>query len=157
MSEEVPVILVADDDPDMLALVTRHLRGMKCKVVEASDGEMAFALAKKELPDLMILDVMMPGRSGWEVCKAVREDDDFKDTGVIVLTGIGETLNSLTSPLYGADENIDKPFEFPELDFKIRKVLSDKRRGKKERVEGKEGKEGGGGKKSKGKAAKSAG
>jgi DNA-binding response OmpR family regulator len=149
MSEEVPVILVADDDPDMLALVTRHLRSMKCKVVEASDGEMAFALAKKELPDLMILDVMMPGRSGWEVCKAVREDDDFKDTGVIVLTGIGETLNSLTSPLYGADENIDKPFEFPELDFKIRKVLSDKRRAKKERTEGSEKK------KTKGKAAKS--
>jgi DNA-binding response OmpR family regulator len=135
MSEEVPVILVADDDPDMLALVTRHLRTMKCKVVEASDGEMALAMAKKELPDLMILDVMMPGKSGWEVCKAVREDDTFRDTGVIVLTGIGETLNSLTSPLYGADENIDKPFEFPELDFKIKKVLSDRRRGKKERGE----------------------
>lgn len=136
MSEEVPVILVADDDPDMLALVTRHLRTLKCRVVEASDGEMALAMAKKELPDLMILDVMMPGKSGWEVCKAVREDDAFRDTGVIVLTGIGETLNSLTSPLYGADENIDKPFEFPELDFKIKKVLSDRRRGKKERTEG---------------------
>lgn len=135
MSEEVPVILVADDDPDMLALVSRHLRSLKCKVVEASDGEMALAMAKKELPDLMILDVMMPGKSGWEVCKAVREDDDFRDTAVIVLTGIGETLNSLTSPLYGADESIDKPFEFPELDFKIKKVLSDKRRAKKERTE----------------------
>lgn len=151
MSEEVPVILVADDDPDMLALVTRHLRTLKCKVVEASDGEMALAMAKKELPDLMILDVMMPGKSGWEVCKAVREDDAFRDTGVIVLTGIGETLNSLTSPLYGADENIDKPFEFPELDFKIRKVLSDRRRGKKERAEAATGKKG------KSKASKSVG
>lgn len=137
MSEDVPVILIADDDPDMLALVGRHLRAMKCKLVEASDGEMALALARKELPDLMILDVMMPGKSGWEVCKAVREDESLKDTGVIVLTGIGETLNSLTSPLYGADESIDKPFEFPELDFKIRKVLSDRRRAKKERLEGK--------------------
>ncbi len=137
MSEDVPVILIADDDPDMLALVGRHLRQMKCKLVEASDGEMALALARKELPDLMILDVMMPGKSGWEVCKAVREDENLKDTGVIVLTGIGETLNSLTSPLYGADESIDKPFEFPELDFKIRKVLSDRRRAKKERIEGK--------------------
>jgi DNA-binding response OmpR family regulator len=126
--EDVPVILVADDDPDMLALVTRHLRSMKCKIVEASDGEMALALAHKELPDLMILDVMMPGKSGWEVCKAVRDDDDLKHTGVIMLTGIGEMLNSMTSPLYGADENVDKPFEFPELDFKIKKVLSDRRR-----------------------------
>jgi len=135
MLEDVPVILVADDDPDMLALVTRHLRTMKCKIVEASDGEMALALAHKELPELMILDVMMPGKSGWEVCKAVREDESLKDTGVIMLTGIGETLNAMTSPLYGADENIDKPFEFPELDFKIKKVLSERRRAKKERAE----------------------
>jgi DNA-binding response OmpR family regulator len=142
MSDETPVILVADDDPDMLALVTRHLRTMKCKVHEASDGEMALAIGRKELPDLFILDVMMPGKSGWEVCKAIREEDAFRDAGVIVLTGIGETLNSLTSPLYGADECIDKPFEFPELDFKIRKVLSDKRRAKKERSEGKEKKAG---------------
>lgn len=131
MSDEVPLILVADDDPDMLALVTRHLRGMKCKIVEACDGEAALELARKELPDLMILDVMMPGRSGWEVCKAVREDDALSDTAVIVLTGIGEQLNSMTSPLYGADASIDKPFEFPELDFKIRKVLSDRRRARK--------------------------
>lgn len=130
MSEEVPTILVADDDPDMLALVTRHLRTMKCKVVEASDGETALELARKEQPDLMILDVMMPGRSGWEVCKAVREDENLAETAVIVLTGIGEQLNSLTSPLYGADASIDKPFDFPELDFKIRKVLSDRRRAK---------------------------
>jgi DNA-binding response OmpR family regulator len=130
MSEEVPTILVADDDPDMLALVTRHLRTMKCKVVEACDGEAALELARKEVPDLMILDVMMPGRSGWEVCKAVREDENLAQTAVIVLTGIGEQLNSLTSPLYGADASIDKPFDFPELDFKIRKVLSDRRRAK---------------------------
>lgn len=134
--EDVPVILVADDDPDMLALVTRHLRTLKCKIVEASDGEMALGLARKELPDLMILDVMMPGKSGWEVCKTVREDDDLRHTGVIMLTGIGETLNSMTSPLYGADENIDKPFEFAELDFKIKKVLSERRRAAKEKADG---------------------
>jgi len=136
MLEDVPVILVADDDPDMLALVTRHLRTLKCKIVEANDGEMALAMARKELPDLMILDVMMPGKSGWEVCKTVREDDNLKHTGVIMLTGIGETLNSMTSPLYGADENIDKPFEFPELDFKIKKVLSERRRAHKEKTDG---------------------
>ena len=130
MSEEIPVILVADDDPDMLALVTRHLRTMKCEVHEATDGEMALELGRKAKPDLFILDVMMPGKSGWEVCKAIREDSDLKECAVIVLTGIGEQLNSLTSPLYGADASIDKPFEFPELDFKIRKVLSDRRRSK---------------------------
>jgi len=131
MSEEIPVILVADDDPDMLALVVRHLRQMKCKVFEAGDGDTALEVGRREKPDLFILDVMMPGKSGWEVCKDVREDADLKDSAVIVLTGIGEQLNEMTSPLYGADAFIDKPFEFPELDFKIRKVLSDRRRKKK--------------------------
>jgi DNA-binding response OmpR family regulator len=133
MPEDLPVILVADDDPDMLGLVTQHLKKMKCKVVEAGDGETALELGRKHRPDLFILDVMMPRMSGWEVCKAIREDDDLKDSAVIVLTGIGESLNSMTSPLYGADTCIDKPFEFPELDFKIRKVLSDRRRNKKAR------------------------
>jgi DNA-binding response OmpR family regulator len=128
MSDEIPLILVADDDPDMLALVTRHLRQMKCKVVEAGDGDTALELGRKEKPDLFILDVMMPGKSGWEVCKHIREDAELKDSAVIVLTGIGEQLNEMTSPIYGADAYIDKPFEFPELDFKIRKVLSDRRR-----------------------------
>ena len=126
VSEDTPIILIADDDPDMLGLVTRHLRAMKCKLIEASDGDTALALAKKELPDLVILDVMMPGKSGWEVCKALRQSPDFDATGIIMLTGIGERLNSLTSPLYGADECVDKPFQFSELDFKIKKVLSER-------------------------------
>ena len=128
MPAETPVILVADDDPDILRLVTSHLRNMNCTVLEASDGEMALTVARRELPDLMILDVMMPGKSGWEVCKDVRDERLLDNTGVIMLTGIGEQLNEMTSPLIGADECIDKPFEFPELDFKIRKVLSDRRR-----------------------------
>ena len=133
--EDMPVILVADDDPDLLGMVTAHLRTMKCRVVEANDGEMALALARKELPELMIIDVMMPGKSGWEVCKAVRDDENLLDTAVIVLTGIGEQLNSMTSPLYGADACVDKPFQFAELDFKIKKALSDRRRMKKERLD----------------------
>src|SRR5579859_706832 len=92
MSDEIPVILVADDDPDMLALVTRHLRQMKCKVIEAQDGDTALELGRKEKPDLFVLDVMMPGKSGWEVCKHVREDPELKDSAVIVLTGIGEQI-----------------------------------------------------------------
>jgi DNA-binding response OmpR family regulator len=107
---------------------------MHATVLEASDGEMALTVARRELPDLMILDVMMPGKSGWEVCKDVRDDDLLKHTGVIMLTGIGEKLNEMTSPLIGADECVDKPFEFPELDFKVRKVLSDRRRQRDERA-----------------------
>jgi DNA-binding response OmpR family regulator len=123
-----PTILVADDDIDILSLVTRHLRTMSVKLLEASDGEEALRIAKREKPNLVVLDVMMPGMSGWEVCRAIRDDESLSKTGVIMLTGIGERLNEMTSPLYGADEFIDKPFDLGELDTKVRKVLALRRK-----------------------------
>ncbi len=116
-------ILVADDDLEILALVKRHLKKLLVEVVEASDGEEALRAARREKPSLVILDVMMPGMSGWEVCRAIREDESLAGTGVIMLTGIGERLNEMTSPLYGADDYLDKPFDFEDLDDKIATVL----------------------------------
>ncbi len=122
-----PLVLVADDEPTMLELVARHLKTMKdpkLDVIEASDGEQAWRLAREHLPDLVVLDVMMPGMSGWEVCRKIREDIALAHTGVVMLTGIGENLNQITSPLYGADAYIDKPFEFGELDQKVKDALA---------------------------------
>jgi DNA-binding response OmpR family regulator len=116
------LVLVADDEPSMLELVARHLKSHdnpKLEILEASDGEQAWRLAQERLPDLVVLDVMMPGMSGWEVCRKIREDVALAHTGVVMLTGIGENLNQMTSPLYGADAYIDKPFEFAELDAKV--------------------------------------
>jgi len=120
------MVLVADDEPQMLELVTRHLRSIspKLEVIEASDGDDAWRLARERLPDLVVLDVMMPGMSGWEVCRKIRQDAALAHTGVLMLTGIGESLNEATSPLFGADEYIDKPFEFEQLDAKILSVLA---------------------------------
>jgi DNA-binding response OmpR family regulator len=120
-----PMVLVADDEPTMLELVTRHLRSIepKLEVIEASDGDEAWRLARERLPDLVVLDVMMPGMSGWEVCRKIRQDAALAHTGVVMLTGIGESLNEATSPLFGADEYIDKPFDFEKLDEKILAVL----------------------------------
>jgi DNA-binding response OmpR family regulator len=120
------VVLVADDEPTMLELVSRHLRSIeqpKLEVIEASDGDEAWELARERLPDLVVLDVMMPGMSGWEVCRKIRQDAALAHTGVLMLTGIGENLNETTSPLFGADEYIDKPFDFEKLDEKIIEVL----------------------------------
>jgi len=125
-SSVTPLVLVADDEPTMLELVSRHLKTMddpKVEVIEASDGEQAWKLAREHLPDLVVLDVMMPGMSGWEVCRKIREDVALAHTGVVMLTGIGENLNQMTSPLYGADAYIDKPFEFGELDEKVKNAL----------------------------------
>ena len=121
-----PLVLVADDEPSMLELVARHLRTMsdpKLEVIQASDGEEAWRLAREHLPDLVLLDVMMPGMSGWEVCRKIREDIALAHTGVVMLTGIGENLNQMTSPLYGADAYIDKPFEFDDFDAKVKDTL----------------------------------
>ena len=122
-----PVVLVADDEPTMLELVARHLRSIdkpKLEVLEASDGDEAWKLARERLPDLVVLDVMMPGMSGWEVCRKIRQDASLAHTGVVMLTGIGESLNETTSPLFGADEHVDKPFDFQSLDEKIKRVLA---------------------------------
>lgn len=126
MTTSAPLVLVADDEPSMLELVARHLRTMsdpKLEVIQASDGEEAWQLAREHLPDLVVLDVMMPGMSGWEVCRKIREDIGLAHTGVVMLTGIGENLNQMTSPLYGADAYIDKPFEFEDFDEKVRDTL----------------------------------
>ena len=117
-------ILVADDDPEILGLVSRQMRTLpEVDVVEASDGEEALRSAKEHVPDLVVLDVMMPGMSGWEVCRAIREDDTLDGTKVLMLTGIGERLNEMTSPLYGADAYLDKPFDMGDLDEKARELL----------------------------------
>jgi CheY-like chemotaxis protein len=121
------VVLVADDEPSTLALLSRHLRGKGYSVLEASDGDQAWELAHEHLPHLVILDVMMPGMSGWEVCRKIREAVSLAHTGVIMLTGIGERLNEMTSPLYGADAHVDKPFEFSDLDEKIEDTLEHRR------------------------------
>jgi CheY-like chemotaxis protein len=111
----------------MLSLVARHIRSLGASVIEASDGDMAWEKAQKHHPDLIMLDVMMPGMSGWEVCKRVKgpvHGASFSRTGVIMLTGIGENLNDMTSPLFAADAWLNKPFEFQDLDAKIKEVLA---------------------------------
>ena len=117
-------ILVADDDLHILSLVRNYFRKRDFHVLEASDGDEAMELILENEPVLVILDVMMPGQTGWEVCRSIRENERLSQTGVIMLTGIGERLNEMTSPLYGADAYVDKPFEFSELERLVTEVLA---------------------------------
>jgi len=128
-NNESALILVADDEPSTLALVGNHLRARGYRVIEAADGDEAWDLCTRELPDLVVLDVMMPGMSGWEVCRRVREAVSLAHTGVIMLTGIGDTLNELTSPLYGADVYMDKPFQFAKLVTAVEETLDKRSKG----------------------------
>jgi DNA-binding response OmpR family regulator len=118
-------VLIAEDEPAMLSLVARHLREMGFSVVEAAEGDAAWELAQEHRPDLVVLDVMMPGMSGWEVCKRIKSpaSEGFGSTGVIMLTGIGENLNDMTSPLFAADTWLNKPFDFADLEARIHETL----------------------------------
>ncbi|MBX7197671.1 MAG: response regulator [Sandaracinaceae bacterium] len=121
-----PVVVVADDDVEILALVSRTLRRLDLEVHEASDGEEALKTIRRVRPAAVVLDVMMPGMSGWEVCRALRDDQEIAETRVLMLTGIGERLNEMTSPLYGADDHLDKPFDFDELEDRVKALLAKK-------------------------------
>jgi DNA-binding response OmpR family regulator len=119
-----PLLLIADDDAELMGIILKRLQQLdEYEVITASDGESAVQLVRESRPDAVILDVMMPRKNGWEVLKEIRKDGEMKNTGVLMLTGIGSTLNEITSPLYGADEYLDKPFNFSELLFKIKRVV----------------------------------
>jgi CheY-like chemotaxis protein len=117
-------ILVADDDPEILTLLSMRLKSRGYEVLEASDGEKALEQAREQSPDLVLLDVMMPQKNGWEVARELKQDPKTKEIGIVILTAIGEKMNELTSPLYGADAYVDKPFEFDKLEKTIAKVLA---------------------------------
>ena len=127
MSKAQPAasILVVDDDPEIVAMLThapQRTRGYK--VSTASDGHRALELAKRERPDIVLLDVMMPGKSGWEVARALKQDPVTQGIKIVMVTAIGEQVNEITSPLYGADAHIDKPFEFERLEQVIAGLVS---------------------------------
>ena len=126
MSTKKPVILIADDDPEILTMLGIRLSKKGYQVLEAVDGNQTLNLAHKHHPDLVLLDVMMPGKNGWEVAKELRSDDELKNIGIVMLTAIGEKVNELTSPLYGADAYVDKPFDFNDLEKKIKTILDEK-------------------------------
>jgi len=118
-----PVLLIADDDPEILTMLSLRLSKKGYDVIEAADGVQTLRQAREKQPDLVILDVMMPGKNGWEVARELRSDPNLRNVGIVMLTAIGEKVNELTSPLYGADEYIDKPFDFGDLEARLKKVL----------------------------------
>ena len=128
---ELPVILIADDDPDLRRLVRMYLESSEYTLIEANSGTDALEKILIECPDLVILDVMMPGMTGWEILRDMRTKSGYADIAVLMLTGIGAALNEMSSPMYGADDYLDKPFQEAELLTKVRRLLSSQRDNKK--------------------------
>jgi DNA-binding response OmpR family regulator len=123
MSKGTASILVVDDDPEIVSMLETRLTKRGYKVSTAPDGHKALELARKERPDLVLLDVMMPGKSGWEVAKSLKSDPATEDIKIVMVTAIGERMNAMTSPIAGADAHIDKPFEFEKLEGVIKSLI----------------------------------
>ena len=117
-------IIYADDDLELRGIVSQILEDEGYEVLTAADGEEGLAMALTEAPDLVILDVMMPRQNGWEVAKALRSKPEMNDVPILMLTGIGATLNEMTAPLYGANSHLDKPFEFDALISRVDSLLN---------------------------------
>jgi len=117
---DTATILVCDDDPSLRELV-RAVLGPRYRFVEAADGAEALSLAREDRPDLIVLDVMLPGRSGIEVLEELRSDVDLTTIPVVVITAWSHA--ELEAQVAGADRFVSKPFDPDELSSAVEELL----------------------------------
>jgi CheY-like chemotaxis protein len=115
MNENAPLVLCADDDRDILALLALRLERAGFRVAQAVDGEQALALARDLLPDVLVLDVMMPRMTGTEVVAALRADPATAKLRVVLLSARAQEADVERGLGAGADAYLAKPFQAPEL------------------------------------------
>jgi DNA-binding response OmpR family regulator len=121
-------IMVVDDDEIVARTIERTLRAGGFQVVVVHSGVEALRAARRNPPDLMVLDVLMPGLDGYEVCRQVREDPLLKDLPILFLTAKGKEEDRITGLQAGADDYISKPFNLDELYLRVRAILRRTRR-----------------------------
>lgn len=116
-------VLIAEDDPDIRALVARRVSQLGHDIVEAADGDSALALTLAEHPDLVVLDWMMPRRSGIEVCRAIRADDVVGRTKIVMLTAKAHEADLASAFGAGVDDYVIKPFRGADLQQRLAALL----------------------------------
>jgi two-component system, OmpR family, alkaline phosphatase synthesis response regulator PhoP len=120
----MPSILIVDDDPVIRNLLTQILEEFQesgVRILTAENGETAIEIIKREKPDIIFLDVMMPKMNGFEVCDMVKRDPATKDICIIMLTAKGQEIDKQKAKELGSDYYITKPFNIDEI---IRKVIA---------------------------------
>lgn len=121
MAEEK--ILVIDDEENILELIRFNLANNGYKVLLASNGLDAIKLVKSECPQLVLLDLMLPGMDGYEVCKTIRRDNAISNIPIIIITAKSEEIDKVLGLELGADDYITKPFSIRELLARVKAVL----------------------------------
>src|SRR5574338_1157430 len=116
-------ILVVDDEPDITALVAYHLARAGFRVSTANTGTDALRAAREERPDLVVLDLMLPGASGYDVLAELRSREETRDVGVILLTARREEPDRIRGLTLGADDYLTKPFSPQELTLRVQNLL----------------------------------
>ncbi|MGH7560348.1 MAG: response regulator [Gemmatimonadales bacterium] len=116
-------ILVVDDEPDITALVAYHLARGGYRVSTATTGPDALRAARDERPDIVVLDLMLPGVSGYEVLRELRQRAETRDVGVILLTSRREEADRIRGFSLGADDYLTKPFSPQELTLRVAALL----------------------------------
>ena len=120
-------IYIVEDEPDIRETLKYNFSNEGFEVFTAPDGEEALSNIKKVLPDVLILDLMLPGLSGLDVCKSIRADDDIKDMSIIMLTAKGEEIDRVIGFELGADDYVTKPFSVRELILRVKVLLKKQR------------------------------
>ena len=114
------LILVVDDDPDLVEAVSMKLEAKGFEVATAYDGEEAMAKIEEQKPDLVVLDVMMPKKNGWDVCDEIKNNDGLKDIVVVMLTAVADSVKTSNYTHHNgkttlADDYIPKPIDLDNL------------------------------------------
>ncbi len=123
------LVLVVDDDPDLVEAISMKLESKNYRVSKAYDGIEAWDRIKEERPDLIILDVMMPRKNGYELCDELKTNPEYQDISIILLTAVGSAVSSTSYTHYDgmntlADDYIPKPIDLDKLMSMIGEYLS---------------------------------
>jgi CheY-like chemotaxis protein len=121
--EKTPIVLVVDDNQENLELLQAYLEDMDCQTVPASDGLQAMEIVADSAPDLILLDVMMPKMSGFEVCKRIKNDPKTSDIPIIMVTALNEFGDIEHGIDSGTDDFISKPVNKLELLTRVKTML----------------------------------
>jgi two-component system response regulator VicR len=113
-------ILVVDDETNILDVCARYLEREGYEVITATNGDDALTQWRQHAPDLIVLDLMMPGKSGWQVCEEIRHEQDVP---IVLLTARGEEMDRLMGLTMGADDYLTKPFSPRELVLRVKAIL----------------------------------
>ncbi|MGD9505222.1 MAG: response regulator [Syntrophobacteraceae bacterium] len=118
-----PNVLIVEDDRDILQLLTYNLKAAGFEIATCQDGYEALAEVRRQLPDIVLLDLLLPGLDGLEICKELKRGQETKNTPVIMITARGEEVDRVVGLELGADDYVVKPFSPRELILRIKAVL----------------------------------